>query len=68
MEEIRVGDIVEMVDMPDDPDPIPQGTKGEVQSVTTVQIVPSFTQVGVKWENGRTLSVIIPPDTIRVVE
>lgn len=59
----KVGDRVKLVKMGNDPDPIPVGTEGEV---THVQYIPSFkeTQIGVHWDNGRTLSVILPQDKI----
>jgi hypothetical protein len=51
-----------MVDL----DPIPVGSEGEV---TWVNRVPSlgFTQIAVKWDNGRTLMLSIPPDKYEVV-
>jgi len=59
----KIGDRVKLVKMSDDPDPIPVDTEGEV---THVQYISSFneTQVGVNWDNGRTLSVILPQDKI----
>jgi hypothetical protein len=49
-----------------DPNPIPVGSEGEV---TWVNRVPSmgFTQMAVKWDNGRTLMLSIPPDTYEVI-
>ena len=65
---IKVGDKIEMVNMPNDPCPIPAGTNGIVTNVTPVNMGrDSFTQYGVKWDNGRTLRVVVPPDSIRVV-
>ena len=59
----KKNDRVKLVSMGNDPDPIPVGTEGVV---THVQYLPSFneTQVGVKWDNGRSLSVILPQDQI----
>ncbi len=54
--------------MPDDPDPIPFGTAGTIQWVTELHFGPAgkdkHYQYGVKWDNGRTLSVVTPPDQI----
>jgi len=63
----KVGDRVEMVSMPDDPHPIPPGTQGTVDMVTEVSFAGGFTQIGVEWDNGRSLMVCIPPDRIRSV-
>ncbi len=65
---VEVGDTIELVSMPDDPCAIPVGTKGTVRRVQHVPMGREpFTQVGVDWENGRTLNVVMPPDTIRVI-
>jgi hypothetical protein len=61
------GDRIRLVHMPDDPDPIPPGTEGEVTSVNEVRSM-GFTQIGVKWDNGRTLSLAVPPDVFSVVK
>lgn len=59
----KIGDRVKLIKMANDPDPVPKGTEGEV---THVQYISSFkeTQVGVKWDNGRSISVILPEDQI----
>lgn len=62
----KEGDRIEMIYMGNDPDPIPSGTQG---TVTYVSKMPDYeTQIGVKWDNGRTLSVILPQDRIRKIE
>lgn len=67
----KTGDRVRMLHMPDDPDPIPTGTEGEVVLVNPVRLGPdgerNFTQVLVKWDNGRSLSCVIPPDELVVI-
>jgi hypothetical protein len=45
--------------MSDDPDPILPGTTG---TVTSVRQHGSWHQVDVKWDNGRTLMLVVPPD------
>lgn len=67
----KTGDRVRMLYMPDDPDPIPTGTEGEVVLVNPVRLGPddeqNFTQVLVKWDNGRSLSCVVPPDQLVVI-
>jgi hypothetical protein len=56
---------IELIDMPNDPDPIPAGTKG-----TITWVGPDFDgypQLHVKWDNGRTLGLALPHDRIRVL-
>lgn len=62
----KINDRVKLVKMSQDPDPIPVGAEG---TVTHVQYLPHFneTQVGVKWDNGRSLSVILPQDKIEKI-
>jgi hypothetical protein len=46
---VAIGDRVELIEMPEDPDPIPPGTQGTVDLVNETL---RFTQIGVKWDNG----------------
>ncbi len=66
---MKVGDRVRMLEMPNDPDPIPPGTEGVVQETRRVCLNPrnTFTQYEIKWDNGRTLSAIVPPDKLEVI-
>lgn len=48
--------------MPDDPNPIPRGTCG------TVMGVDDAGQLIMKWDNGRSLSIIPGVDRFHVVE
>jgi hypothetical protein len=63
--QVAIGDRIELVEMHDDPDPIPAGTQGTVDWVNEL---PEFAQIGVRWDNGRTLMLCVPPDSFRVVE
>jgi hypothetical protein len=45
--------------MEDEPDPVPLFTTG---TVTFVSHLPGFTQIGVEWDNGRTMMLCVPPD------
>ena len=62
-----IGDVIEMVDMPNDPNPITPGTKGVVTGYTTVGGPFHEDHMDVDWENGRGLSVIVWEDEIKVV-
>ena len=62
-----IGDVIEMVDMPNDPNPITPGTKGVVTGYTTVGGPFHEDHMDVDWENGRGLSVIVGEDKVRVI-
>ena len=64
---MKKGDRVELVLMLLDPDPIPEGTFGTVQDVISFEAPYAYDQVSVEWDNGRTLSLVIPPDIVRVL-
>lgn len=69
IDEIKVGDRIRLIHMPNDPDPIPAGTEGEVLAVTELNFRDNpETQFIVKWDNGRSLSCICPPDILQVVQ
>lgn len=50
-ERFPVGCRIRLIDMPNDPNPIPSGMSGTV-------VWPDQTGITVQWDNGRTLSVI----------
>lgn len=60
--QVEVGDRIELVSMPDDPDPIKPGSTGVVTSVDTRMDV-----VGVKWDNGRTLNLVLGVDSFNIL-
>jgi len=60
---VVAGDRVRLIKM-DDPDPIKKGEEGEV---TETHNFGSWTQVYVRWDSGRTLSLITPPDEVEVL-
>lgn len=66
---MKKGDRIELVNMSDDPNPIPVGTKGTIERVNPVEFGKNdkFTQVVVKWDNGRTLMLCIPPDEAKII-
>lgn len=53
------GTRIELLNMPNDPHPIPPGTRGEVMAVDDAG------QLIVKWRNGRSLSLIPGVDSFR---
>lgn len=55
-----VGTRIELVFMPDDPDPVPAGSKGTVTG-------GSGGQLWVDWDNGRSLCLVLPVDKYRVI-
>lgn len=57
---VAVGDRVSLVSMGDDPAPIPRGTQGTVTNVSCW--TGGEWNIGVKWDNGRTLGLVYPED------
>lgn len=57
-------DRIELVQMGDDPHPIPVGTKG---TVTALGYFQKAFQIEVKWDNGRSLALVCPPDTFKII-
>lgn len=65
---LKAGDRVELVEMPDDPHPIPSGSRGRVRGVSTVMLGEDrYQQVLVDWDNGRQLHCCVPPDVLMVI-
>jgi len=56
---------VELVEMLDDPAPIPPGTKGTVRKVRKfLHRGSAWFQIDVDWDNQRTLACVVPPDKL----
>lgn len=65
---VKTGDRIQLFRMPDDPDPIPAGTLGTVRGVVPLHVGDNKqTQILVKWDNGRALSCLCPPDEFSLV-
>lgn len=62
----RVGDRLELISMPDDPCPVAAGTLGTVTK-DSVDLRDGTWQTSMKWDNGRTLAIISPPDKVKLV-
>lgn len=64
---LRPGDRVRLILMPDDPSPLDPGEEGVVGHVQEDLFGDRRDQVSVKWDSGRTLSLVVPPDSVQVV-
>ena len=64
-----IGKRIKLGSMPDDPNPIPDGTIGTVTSVSDLINFGDgpFRQIHVEWDSGHTLMMVSPPDTYEVV-
>lgn len=62
----KIGNRIRLDHMGDDPNPIPVGSVGTVLSVRHSVHTRDW-QVAVSWDNGRSLSLICPPDRFTIV-
>jgi len=63
-----IGDTIEMINMEDEVNAIPKGTKGVVIKISShVFSGEPEEHLEMKWENGRSLKVLLPHDKIRVI-
>lgn len=62
----EIGERVMLVQMEEDPDPIPAGSVGTVRYVQDLSWpgTPIQTQVSVDWDSGRRMSCLVPPDVL----
>lgn len=68
MEMPAVGDRIRLISMPNDPCPIEPGSEGVVQNVVDlIGFGAGDHQIWVKWDSGRTLSLVCPPDEFAVI-
>lgn len=64
MTTIRRGDRIRLIHMADDPDPIPAGSTGTIESVTEGPLG----QVWIRWDSGRSLALIPGVDRFEIIE
>ena len=63
MKNVKAGDRIRLLNMPNDPDPIPVGSEGMVVDVTDGPLA----QITVDWDNGRTLALIPGVDVFEII-
>lgn len=63
---MQIGTRIRLIAMPDDPCPVEPGTCGTVDYVGG-GVYGGTKQYGVQWDNGRTLSIVVPPDVVQVI-
>ena len=65
MDGLTIGARVRIIEMPNDPNPVPRGTEG------TINYIGKFPgpgqQIGVAWDNGSTLMLIVGEDEFELV-
>lgn len=64
----KVGDRIRLIQMGDDPDPIPPGTTGTVLSCNKVWHLDGQRQIDVKWDIPRSLKLVWPTDQIEIIK
>ena len=60
----KPGDHIRMIEMPNDPDPIPPGSEGVVVDVTDGPLA----QILVDWKNGRSLALLPGVDRFEIIK
>lgn len=63
----QIGDRIRLTDMPDDPHPIPAGAEGVVYRVQKLW-TPGEWQIGVQWDDPRSLFLILPKDSFEIIQ
>lgn len=64
----QIGDRIRLRSMTDDPDPIPAGATGTVRGITSHGAGDNaWNQIDVRWDNGRTLLLVVPPDAFEII-
>jgi hypothetical protein len=63
----KKNDKIRLLQMLNDPNPIPIGMTGIVQDCRFISLDEGFWQVSVKWDNGSTLMLSVPPDKAELI-
>ena len=67
----KIGDRIRLLEMQDDPDPIPPGTTGTVTSVHQFRgLGPRLEgawHISVNWDVSRSLALCYPPDHFEII-
>lgn len=64
----QIGDRVRLIAMPNDPNPVPEGSEGTVEGIVHLAWGHDVqAQIWIKWDNGRKLACICPPDHLEVI-
>jgi len=64
MKNVKPGDCIRLLTMPNDPDPIQVGAEGIVIDATDGPLA----QITVDWDNGRSLSLIPGVDRFEIIK
>lgn len=56
-----IGKRIKMIEMVEDPNPIPNGTMGTIYNV-------GYDVLNVKWDNGRNLGVVVNVDNFEIID
>ncbi len=66
---LRIGNRIRLIEMSDDPDPIPVGEIGTVIGISHHDDGDDdlWHQIDVQWDNGRALMLTLPPDQIEIL-
>lgn len=66
---LRIRYRIRLIEMADDPDPIPVGATGTVIGISHHPDDDNelWHQIDVKWDSGRTLMLTLPPERIEVL-
>jgi hypothetical protein len=62
---MKTGDRIKLIQMDNDPRPVPVGTTGTVTNINKVG--KDFTQVSVDWDNGSRLMLCLPEDKFEIL-
>jgi len=64
----KIGDRVRLITMPNDPNPIPEGSEGTVREIVHLPWGHDMrAQIWIDWDNGRHLACICPPDHLEIL-